>query len=204
MPFTKISKIQHSVMTLFLCASCFTSVCSVVNTCAAQEKCEKQLADAERKYFTGRFDEAINLAGLCLTDGGPSDAERLRAYRLIGLSYIAKDYLEQAKNAVEKLLKLVPTFEPDPNQDPPEFARMVIEMKQAISAQQKTEEQPPAPVEPTEPVQPAKKGGSKKWLWIGGGVGVVVAAVIFAGSRGDKPPDTPVLLPEPPPLPANR
>lgn len=199
MRFAKIS-----TMIFVACAFCFTPICGFVNTSAAQEKCEKQLADAEQKYFTGRFDEAVNLAGLCLTDGGPSDVERLRAYRLIGLSYIAKDYLEQAKNAVEKLLKLVPTFEPDPNQDPPEFTRMVIEMKQAISAQQK-EEQQAAPVEPKETVQPVKKSGSKKWLWIGGGVGAVVAAVIIAGSGGDdKPPVVPAFLPEPPPLPINR
>jgi len=168
----------------------------------AQDACEKQLSDAEQKYYSGRFDEAIETATRCLSSSSITEAEKLRAYKLIGLSYIAKDYLEQARSAVQKLLELVPTYEPDPDQDPPPFTNMVKEIKEKLEQAKKKQEQAKEQVvakEPVVQVPPEKKGGGKTWLYIGGGVAVGLVAVLAAGKKGgDGGTPPPALLPEPP------
>ena len=117
----------------------------------SQDKCENALKEAENLYITGRFDEAIDLLEGCLPSGFTQEQKK-QAYRLLGKSYLAKDYLDQAKDAIEKLLEIVPTWKPDPIQEPPEFMQLVEEVKQRMEAQQK---------EPSreEPVKPTKKGG---------------------------------------------
>jgi hypothetical protein len=174
-----------------------------------QSVCSKNLADAEQRYNTGRFDDAIGLITECLGKRGISEEEKMKAYRLLGLSYIAKDYLEDAKTAVKKLLDMVPNYQSDPVQDPPPFTKLVEEVKE----QQKPQEKPqqPAVKEPVKK-QPdeltkltqteSKKKSNKKWYFIGGGVlaaGAIVA--IVASSGGDNGPTTPSALPGPPTLP---
>lgn len=174
-----------------------------------QSVCAKNLADAEQRYNTGRFDDAIGLITECLGKKGISEEEKMKAYRLLGLSYIAKDYLEDAKTAVKKLLDMVPNYQSDPVQDPPPFTKLVEEVKE----QQKPQEKPqqPAVKEPvkkqpdeltkltqTEP----KKKSNKKWYFIGGGVlaaGAIVA--IVASSGGGNGETSPSALPGPPTLP---
>jgi tetratricopeptide (TPR) repeat protein len=162
-------------------------ISSTANTAQAQIKsvCATQLNDAEQKYNTGRFDEAIGLITKCLGKPEISEQEKMRAYRLLGLSYIAKDYLEDARTAVKKLLDMVPNYQSDPVQDPPPFTKMVEEIKEQQQPSQPEIEEPeikrPDEVEEQTQTEP-KKGGSKKWYYIGGGAAVtagIVAAVLL-------------------------
>jgi len=136
--------------------------------------CEKNLAEAEEKYNNGRFDEAIELIRECLGKTGLTEQEKMKAYRLLGLNYIAKDYLDEARLAVKKLLDMVPNYKTDPIQDPPPFTRLVEEEKQ---------KQPTAPkAKKTE-----RKGGSKKWYIIGGSAVVaLVAAILIVTPSAEK------------------
>ncbi len=176
-----------------------------------QSVCAKNLADAEQRYNTGRFDEAIGLITECLGKKDISEEEKMKAYRLLGLSYIAKDFLDDARNAVRKLLYMVPNYQPDPVQDPPPFTKLIEEVKQEkppspekpipkaqqqeerkiatpsdkevkVSEQPKTKKRVPDDLEKL--TAPEKKSGSKKWLYIGGGAvvaGGVVAAILLSG-----------------------
>jgi len=157
----------------------------------AQGKCAEQMTQAEKEYTNGNFDAAINLLTACLDAGQFTQPEKQRAYKLLGLAYIGKDYVDQAKTAIWRLLELVPKYEPDPAQDPPGFTNMVQEMKKEIAAQ-KEEKKP----------ETGKKGKSRKWLWIGGGVAVGVgAAVVLSGGSEAATPAAPKLLPGPPAIP---
>ncbi len=170
-----------------------------------QSVCTKNLADAEQSYNTGRFDDAIGLITECLGKKGISEAEKMKAYRLLGLSYIAKDYLEDAKTAVRKLLDMVPNYKSDPVQDPPPFTKMVEEVKEqqkpkqpAVKEPEKKQTDELTKLTKTE----QKKGSNKKWYFIGGGVlaaGAIVA--IVASSGGENGTTTPSALPGPPTLP---
>lgn len=167
----------------------------------AQSVCEKQLANAEQLYNTGRFDDAIGVITECLGKPGLSENEKMKAYRLLGLSYIAKDYLEDARTAVKKLLDMVPNYQSDPVQDPPPFTKLVEEVKeeqQEPEPEVKKEEDLKKMTQTQEP-----KKSNKKWYYIGGGVvaaGVLVAILASGGGNGEETP-TSKALPGPPTLP---
>lgn len=158
-----------------------------------QGECEEILRKANEAYVNGKFEEALILIDECLAKPDLSPDEKLEAYRLKGLVYIAQDFLNEAREAIHNLLELVPNYQPGP-QDPPPF-RDILE-------KEKMEREKDVQLETTPPVsETPKKKGISKWVWIGGGF--VVAAVVtyfyfFSSDNGDKE------LPEPPELPYDR
>ena len=106
----------------------------------------------------------------------------------MGLTYIAQDYLNEAKTSIEKLLKLVPNYKPDPVYDPPPFINLVEEV------QKETVDKPVV----ARPDSPSKK----KWWLIGGGIGAaaIVTAIVMS-SGGEDGPEPAKALPGPPDLP---
>lgn len=138
----------------------------------AQNNCESELREAEDKYRKGFFDEAIDLLDRCLNLEGISKDQRMQAYRLKGLAYIAKDYLNQAKESIKNLLELVPDYKPNPEQDPPAFRDLVEELK---------EEQEPEPplTQPTYPSvtpdQIKKPAGNKLGFSLGAGLSLPIS-----------------------------
>lgn len=98
-----------------------------------------ELADAQERYNNGRFEQVIELVTQCLNRPDVEESERQRAYRLIGLSYIGQDLRDNAREAVRQLVSLVPNFEPDPVNDPPQFIEMVEEAKQVVAERQAEE-----------------------------------------------------------------
>ena len=165
----------------------------------SQNECEEELKTAQKKMETGKFDEAIDLITQCLNKEGISNETKKQAYRLLGLTYIAKDYLGEARNAVGKLLDVVPNYTPDPDQDPPSFVDIVEE-------QIAERAQPVKTVDTKTTAATDEKSDKSLWWWIGGGAVVALVAVIVLAAGGgdddgggDPPPAT--SLPNPPDLP---
>ena len=148
---------------------------------------EKTLNDADQKYTEGRFDETIALLTVCLDAPGVTPEQKQRAYRLMGLTYIAKDYLTEAKNSISKLLQLVPNYKPDPIFDPPPFINLVKEVKDENVAKQVTAKE--------------EKSDSKLWWYVGGGVAAVAVVAVLLSSGSDEEPAGPQPLPGAPALP---
>ena len=171
-----------------------------VEVVQAQQDCPAKLQQAESEYTNGRFDAALDLVNECLNEGNPSEADRQRALKLQILIYIAKDYIEQAKIAINKLLDLVPMYQPDPDQDQPAFVQIFERVK---SERQQRQTGVPGEQKPQKEVK-SKKGGGAKWLLIGGGVlvaGAGAALALGGGGSGTPPPPPSQSLPTPPPLP---
>ncbi|MCH8126601.1 hypothetical protein IIC38_11630 [candidate division KSB1 bacterium] len=183
------------------------------STAWAQDTCEAAVAKAEQQYKDGLFDDVIKTLESCLPVG-IKDEEKSKAYRLLSLTFLAKDYLDQARDAIRKLLELAPDWQPDPVQDPPPFTNMVGEMRKHMEEEKKKElvEQPQEqPAEADKPIdeqvakpQPQKNGGNKKFL-IGFGVAAIVGGLALAlggGGNGGTPTVPPVTgdttLPNPP------
>lgn len=168
----------------------------------AQTACATELAEAEQKFFDAHFDEAIAMAGRCLSEKGLPAALQLQAYRVQAMAYQAKDYVQQAKEAIRKLLQLAPNYQPDPVQDPPRFIELV---EQVRVEEQAAAKKPPAPQSPHagEPeASKKKKGGAAKWLLLGGGAGVaVIVAAVLTSGRGTETTPPRQSLPAPPSLP---
>jgi tetratricopeptide (TPR) repeat protein len=166
-------------------------ICFISPSMAQVVDCHDELAQAEESYKKGRFEEAITLLESCLEKQGLPQSDRRKAYRLLGLTYLAQDYRDQAKQAVTQLLRLVPDYISDPNQDPPPFSRMVDEIRREIHS------------EPTVPLSTpiVEKSGKKKWILIGLGIlatGVGITLLLSGGGESETPPPT---IADPPALP---
>ena len=165
--------LRGSLLLLFLMAPVLVDPGSE----AMAQACTRELADADQAYTFGRFDEAINVLDRCLDKSNATSSEQQQAYRLLALSYIGKDDSRGARRNVEALLRINPNYQPDADQDPPQFVEMVREAKRDIARA----------AQPREPeVEDEGGGGVSKWLLIGGGVALAaVAAVLLAGGGDD-------------------
>jgi len=142
-----------------------------------QDKYEKILQQADQNYRTGKFNEAIILLADCLVKPDMTDKEKIRAYRLLGLVNIAKDDLSEAKKSIEKLLQLNPDYQPDLNQDPPPFVKLIEEEK---AARVKIEQIPEAkkPIPPKVTLVSQQSQGIRS-------IGVFLSAIKFIGGNKD-------------------
>lgn len=99
----------------------------------AQSSCgEEKLNDARKKYGTGNFDQVIIMLKPCLA-GGFTNNQRQEAYRLLSMTYLAMDSIEQATSVAVELLTLNPNFECNLF-DPPRFIRIVNDIKESGTA----------------------------------------------------------------------
>ena len=97
---------------------------------AAQAVCDDTtLNTATGTYDFGLFAQTFALIQPCLPDGFPAKNQRVRAYRLMALSYSARDSLGQARESVRLLLKVDSGYQPDPQTDPQPYIKMVSDLK---------------------------------------------------------------------------
>ncbi len=89
----------------------------------AQPDCSQALIQAERAYYTGRFNEVQTLLAGCLPNGFYKD-QKTEAYKLIALSNIFSKNFAHADSALLLMLKSNPQYRFSP-QDPPEFIKRV-------------------------------------------------------------------------------
>ena len=203
----KRNLLSKSLISVVIWAFLFTISYNPRTHSWAQEKCETALADAEKQYNDGRLDDVMKTLESCLPEGFKNE-DKSKAYRLLGLTYMAKDYLEQAKQSIQKLLELVPNWQPDPDQDPPPFTHMVEEVRKEMEEAQKaavSEKPVEQPQEKPTEIEKPRKRGSKKFLWIGIGAAAIGGGLIaaFAGGNGGPPPAGVERLPDPPGGPGN-
>lgn len=86
---------------------------------------------ATGRYDVGLFDDTIGRLKPCLPNGFQEKDERIGAYRLLALSYIVTDSLDQARSSVKQLVRADRKYQPDRDNDPPLFADMVQDAKPA-------------------------------------------------------------------------
>jgi len=99
----------------------------------SQECSDVTLNDARKYYEIGKFPEVIHLLKPCIQQGF-NEKQKVEAYRLLAMTYIALDSTEQAANVTGFLLQINPTYEANLF-DPPAFIRMVNNLKLTGGAQ---------------------------------------------------------------------
>ena len=87
---------------------------------------------ARKNYENGKFTEVIQMLHHCL-ESGFQQKQKVEAYRLLAMTYIAIDSMAQAEIETGFLLQINPTYEANLF-DPPAFIRMVNTMKLAGGA----------------------------------------------------------------------
>ena len=123
-----------SVRLSFICLLVvITIVYSPFAAAQGTSDCQAELADARAQYARGQFDSTISLMEQCISKPGLSEENRRAAYRLIGLSYIGKGLEVDARASVRRLLSIVPSYQPDPVLDPPDFVNLVNEVKEEMN-----------------------------------------------------------------------
>lgn len=160
----------------------------------AKGVCEERLKEAEKKFYDGFFDDAIILLNQCLKEPNLAQQERAKTHELLAKVYLGKDYLDQAENALKKLLELVPTYTPNPERDTPTFIALVDKVK----AEQPTQE--PKKAEPSEKKEDKAPWYTNTWVLVGAGVAVAGGATVLLLS-GKKETEQVNPLPSPPGLP---
>ncbi len=97
----------------------------------AQDRCETTLAESQKIYEAGRFTQVIAMLNQCLPDGIVA-AEKVKAYRLLAMAYLAEDYRKEAEEAIRKLLRLERGYQPHPIQDTEQFIALVEDVKKLL------------------------------------------------------------------------
>ena len=106
---------QYLFITLLCCCSIFQKV-------TAQENCGlATIAEAENLYNIGRFNESIEQLNNCLSkEKGFGYEEKVQAYRLLAMSFLALDSMNAADDNIRQLLILKDDFTAD-SRDPERF-----------------------------------------------------------------------------------
>lgn len=97
----------------------------------AQSSCESTVAEAEKLYEAGLFSKTVAVLRPCLPDS-IKETQRVRAFKVLALAYIAEDHIAEAENAVRDLLGRDPFYQPDPNQDSQPFVELVNRIKKRL------------------------------------------------------------------------
>jgi len=132
----------------------------------AQDSCATALREAEKKYAVADFETALSLVAPCLNDDKLIDAGAARLYKLLSRIYLAQNDSTRAALAIKDLLKRMPQYEPDPEQEPPSFIALVNKIK--------GQAQPSA----SSSGPPAARSRKSLTPWIAGGVLAGVTALV--------------------------
>jgi hypothetical protein len=93
---------------------------------------DERLDEAESEYKAGHWAESIDLINECLAKQDLSETEKGRAYRQLGLVYIAIELEKEANDAVKNLLIMVPNYKIDPDRDPPQLKKMIDDVSEKV------------------------------------------------------------------------
>ena len=112
-------KLHVSIIILFVFVSLNIS---------AQNNCGwSTINDADQKYKTGNFEEAIKTVETCIINF--DEEQKVQAYRLIAKSELEQDNDSAANMAVMKLLNINSNYQPDYLSDPPKFVKIISLVK---------------------------------------------------------------------------
>ncbi len=110
-------------------ALAFAAVCAAfIADLVLAGTCDLELDEAERRYGSGNFEQALEHVEDCL-EGRPSRDERVQALAIRAKIFVAMDDMSRAAEAVEELIYLDEKFEPA-RSDPSMFLDLVERTKQ--------------------------------------------------------------------------
>lgn len=109
-------------------------VCLIGTAYAQQDKntSERELSQGIQAYQNGNFDQAIDYLASAIARELPEQSDLIKAYKYMGLSYVAKDRTRSAKTAFERAIKLNPNLTLDANYFSPKVIKIFTEVKNKI------------------------------------------------------------------------
>jgi hypothetical protein len=143
--------------------------------------CEEAIEQGETAYLNGDFQEAISQVTACLDRQDVSEDQAVASYRLLSLSHLRLNELQQARRAIINIFGIRPSYEADPINDPPEYVSLVSIVRRDVQP-----EVPPADQSADDERTPFFKRTST-WLSLVGSVAVggVVTFLTLGQGGGD-------------------
>lgn len=92
----------------------------LVSPVLSQDQCTINLNEAEDRYESGHLYEIPAILNTCF-DAGFTKEQKIRAYRLLTLSYLLLNYYEEADSTYLELLRLSPMYNINEELDPVEI-----------------------------------------------------------------------------------
>jgi hypothetical protein len=173
---------------IFFWYQLFVPAFSGHGTLIAQEGCDQYISSAEEKYYSGKFDEAIEFIKLCLKQPNRSADTEFKALKILCQAYLAKDFRDAAREVAKKLIDINPDYSPTIEQEPPPFIVLINEVRSARAPAGKT----------AQSVGFFEKNKSLLWIVGGGALLIGLTAILAAGADEKKnneplsnPPDWP-------------
>ncbi len=122
----------------------FTGWIGVAPAAAQNEvpTCEEAIEEGESAYINGNFQEAISQVSACLDRQDVSEDQAVTAYRLLGLSHLRLNELQQARQAIINIFGIRPGYEADPINDPPEYVSLVSIVRRDVQPEAPPADQP--------------------------------------------------------------
>ncbi|GAB2558055.1 TonB-dependent receptor plug domain-containing protein [Spirosoma aerophilum] len=114
-----------------VCIATFLGVVATATSAIAQGGCgDYKIKDAQDNYDRANFNEVFTLLNPCLKDGFDTK-QKVLAYKLLSLTYLALDSTQLANDAITQMLLLNPAYEPEADLLLPfRFVNMVNVVKQ--------------------------------------------------------------------------
>lgn len=98
---------------------------------AQTDSCIVNLKNASTSYDGGEYDAAIRLLKSSLDKCNLDKQEKIEAYKLLILSYLKVDNLEEADKAAGQIMKIDPYYKPDKFKDDPRLSGLFEKYKPA-------------------------------------------------------------------------
>ncbi|MFY0672882.1 MAG: outer membrane beta-barrel protein [Bacteroidia bacterium] len=94
------------------------------NVHAQSDPCIVKMKDAAQQYEEGWYDESIGTIKQVLRTCELEKGDKLNAYKILIINYLAIDNLEGANSGAASIMKLSPNYEPDKLRDPFEYVKL--------------------------------------------------------------------------------
>ncbi|MCX6278039.1 MAG: TonB-dependent receptor plug domain-containing protein [Bacteroidetes bacterium] len=125
-------KIFHRILTMLILV--FSISVSMIPLAVKSQICsDVTLNDARKSYDLGKFSDVFQSLNHCIQKGF-NEKQKVEAYRLLAMSYLAIDSSLKAAVEINYLLQINPTYEANLF-DPPTFIRLVNSQKLAGGVQ---------------------------------------------------------------------
>lgn len=100
----------------------FVALCSWSIPAHAQISCSQVLKEAQKNYEQGVLEQIPSSLKNCMLSY--TKTEKIAALRLIILTYLFLDEMDQAKSNMKSLVNMEPDYKPDPALDPAEYINL--------------------------------------------------------------------------------
>lgn len=114
---------------IYLVAIISFCLLSVQRVTAQTDSCITSLKNANSRFENNDYDNVIKLLLWSTSNCNLNKNDKIQAYKLLALSYLRIDNLEEADRSARAIIKINPNYSPDKFKDDPKFSELFEKFK---------------------------------------------------------------------------